>query len=501
MKKFLFLVSAIFVAGMVYAAATVWNTTSIPEKNITDKITHSEFNSLTQTVQGIFHNDKGTAGNYADDLFGFGVNNPTMTADAAGAVKISGQSLTCGSATEGVVRYNTYFNHLELCDGSNWRGLRLWSDCTPESCTKTLGTCTNTGTKSCVEGELGDCSAVTPTETSWTPATSTKCAGTSFFQTSNCGTTRSATGTMCCPVCSSYRPCGDDGCGGSCGPCAGTCSAAGSCVFPVPKDKLVAYYPMNGSVSDVSGNSRTATITATKTTDRLGRSNYAYDFNGTSTNKMQTPITETTLSANSGRDFSVSLWLRPEGWGTCTDANHCSYGKTILSNRYVSGNSAYGFMFGLIGEGGVSSNSPSSYLGMQRGQLSVSVGGGCILDQVISTTALPLNSWAHIVMSFDYNDSNGNITVSFYRNGSKLSTKAFYQTACNTTGSLVTSDQITHSDRIGSPRNLMVGYDTDTSADYYVFDGKLDEVAIYDRALTASEAKEIYDYQVQYSDF
>lgn len=36
------------------------------------------------------------------------------------------------------------------------------------------------------------------TISSWTPATSTKCSGTSFTQTSNCGTTRTATGTKAC---------------------------------------------------------------------------------------------------------------------------------------------------------------------------------------------------------------------------------------------------------------------------------------------------------------
>ncbi len=69
---------------------------------------------------------------------------------------------------------------------------------TTQSCTKTLGTCTNTGTETCSGGVLGACSATTPTITSWTPPTTDYCTGTTFTQTSNCGTTRSATGTKTC---------------------------------------------------------------------------------------------------------------------------------------------------------------------------------------------------------------------------------------------------------------------------------------------------------------
>lgn len=58
-------------------------------------------------------------------------------------------------------------------------------------------------------------------DTTWTPPTSDYCVGVEFTQTSNCGNTRTATGTTCCPDCTcSYTTCNgdtcDDGCGGIC---------------------------------------------------------------------------------------------------------------------------------------------------------------------------------------------------------------------------------------------------------------------------------------------
>lgn len=63
--------------------------------------------------------------------------------------------------------------------------------------------------------------------TAWVPDESTY-AG-SATQTSNCGQTRTHTGT-CAPVCAG-RNCGDDSCGGTCGTCSGSdyCNGSGVC--------------------------------------------------------------------------------------------------------------------------------------------------------------------------------------------------------------------------------------------------------------------------------
>jgi len=74
----------------------------------------------------------------------------------------------------------------------------------------------NCGSTRVVDG-IKSCS-VACIDNSWTPATNTVCSGTSFTQTSNCGTIRSATGTKttgeCC-VASSWTPATDTICSGT----------------------------------------------------------------------------------------------------------------------------------------------------------------------------------------------------------------------------------------------------------------------------------------------
>ncbi|ABW65875.1 hypothetical protein [Desulfosudis oleivorans] len=79
----------------------------------------------------------------------------------------------------------------EVCVDTTWTPARS-TVCSGESFTQTSNcgnTRTKTGTKTCVP---------TCTVSSWTPATSTVCSGVSFTQTSNCDTTRTRVGTKNC---------------------------------------------------------------------------------------------------------------------------------------------------------------------------------------------------------------------------------------------------------------------------------------------------------------
>jgi len=97
----------------------------------------------------------------------------------------------------------------EYCDTPNDNIVRDWFGClTSETDTgDNTGSCCRSA--SCTEKDhykffiRSSCCTVT----SWTPATSTKCSGTSFTQTSNCGTTRSATGTKNCCTSDSGNSC------------------------------------------------------------------------------------------------------------------------------------------------------------------------------------------------------------------------------------------------------------------------------------------------------
>lgn len=77
---------------------------------------------------------------------------------------------------------------------------------------------------------------------------------------------------------------------------------------------LVAYYPFNGNANDASGNGFNGTVFgATLTTNRFGNPNAAYYFNGTSA-YITVPVTSTVFS----NDFTASVWFNAydiaNGW-------------------------------------------------------------------------------------------------------------------------------------------------------------------------------------------
>lgn len=79
---------------------------------------------------------------------------------------------------------------------------------------------------------------------------------------------------------------------------------------------LVAYYPFNGNANDASGfNHHPAFNNATLTTDRFGTSNNAYLFNGID-NYMRVPNAP---DLNFSNKISIAVWIKPQGfyYGNC----------------------------------------------------------------------------------------------------------------------------------------------------------------------------------------
>lgn len=79
----------------------------------------------------------------------------------------------------------------------------------------------------------------------------------------------------------------------------------------VPASGLVAWWNLNGSAIDSSGNSNNLTVSgATPTADRNGTANSAYLFDGTGAY-----LTKSTLSYNfaQGGTFSIAFWMKKTG--------------------------------------------------------------------------------------------------------------------------------------------------------------------------------------------
>ena len=194
---------------------------------------------------------------------------------------------------------------------------------------------------------------------------------------------------------------------------------------------LVAAFGFNeGSgvqTHDASGQGNTGTISsATWTT--AGKYGNALSFNGTSA--WVTVADAASLDLTNG--MTIEAWVNPTsnaGWRTI-----------VLKEKYG------GLAYSLYSANG--SARPAGYV-----YTTSEVG-------LAGTAALPLNTWAHLAVTFD------GTTMRMFVNGVQVSTRAL-------TESIVVSDQPL---RIGG--NALVG-------EYYI--GMIDEVRIYNRALTAAE--------------
>ena len=72
----------------------------------------------------------------------------------------------------------------------------------------------------------------------------------------------------------------------------------------IPTNGLVAYYPFNGNANDESGNNNNGTVYGAKlTTDRFGKPNSAYSFDGGSYIEVQN-----SSSLNPANSISITWW-------------------------------------------------------------------------------------------------------------------------------------------------------------------------------------------------
>lgn len=108
------------------------------------------------------------------------------------------------------------------------------------------------------------------------------------------------------------------------------------CTAQLNLDKgLQAYYPFNGSASDASGNNNNPVFNnATITSDRFGNANSAYHFNGVY-QYMRIPNKPT---LNFKNEITLSVWVRPTGfyYGICHASQLISKG----GGNYNDGNYA-----------------------------------------------------------------------------------------------------------------------------------------------------------------
>ena len=227
----------------------------------------------------------------------------------------------------------------------------------------------------------------------------------------------------------------------------------GCTLFIVNAQNLVAYYPFNGNANDESGNENQETVYgATLTTDRFGNLESAYEFDGIDdfiqvTNSNSLDIT--------GNELSINMWLYNDNPDTSNLWKGISKGGYDIGNGYEL----------------IYTNDPSN----SGGKLALNIGGGGYNVSSFNTYS---NQWIMLTGTFN----NG--VVKIYING--IEQFIGLQGTIN----LVSST----SDLFIGQRNPANNYDGFVK-------GKIDDLKIYNKALTQEEIKNEYRGLVAYYPF
>jgi hypothetical protein len=212
---------------------------------------------------------------------------------------------------------------------------------------------------------------------------------------------------------------------------------------PTPADVstgLIARYPFSGDASDASGNGNNGTLVGgmALTTDRSGAPNSAYQFNGLNS-YISVP--------NSASLSSPTTAMTQAAWISIAGPSQVGGGFDPIIMKSVT--SENGFMYRM--------NCETTYFGAAYNNWNT---------HLSASQAIPLNEWHHVATVF-----NGS-TIKFYFDGLPVGTQPMALTIVSDT------------------RPLTIGGDFPGSPEY--FNGKIDDVALYSRALSDADILQLY---------
>lgn len=213
---------------------------------------------------------------------------------------------------------------------------------------------------------------------------------------------------------------------------------------------LAAYYPLCGNANDQSGNGHNGTVTgATLTADRFGNANSAYSFNGTS-NFIEVPDNNLLDLSN---NFTISLWMKISDYSVTLASDPQS---TVLSKPRQAG-MATGYCI-------------SAYYNLNLNKFSFNYNTGTSGGNQTSNAANPLNTWINVIYTYDGSTSK------LYKNG------------------VLDSSSIISYVLPNFPTSLFFGKEFDNSStSKRYFKGLIDDIGIWNRALTTQEVTQLYN--------
>ena len=211
----------------------------------------------------------------------------------------------------------------------------------------------------------------------------------------------------------------------------------------VPSNGLVGWWGFNGNANDESGNGNNGTVNgATLATDRFGNINSAYDFDGVDDYIESFP--SNTIDYSSG--ITIASWVFVE------NQNSQSNSQFFISRGLDQTNGHYKLYW----------NGNFNYL---SGDVN---GLGSPPCGVPGLNPIPFSAWVHAIFVYDFNE------MKLYLNGALVDVKNYSAPL----------PQINSS--------LYFGRHHYPTPARYDFNGKLDDIGIWNRALTPCEIKALY---------
>jgi prefoldin subunit 5 len=220
---------------------------------------------------------------------------------------------------------------------------------------------------------------------------------------------------------------------------------------PSINNGLVAYYPFSGNAGDSSGNGNHGTVNgAVLTSDRFGNIGKAYSFDET----LNSTITGSCTNYPSGNSpMSISFWYYAQNLGATKTHQILGYGGNNCGQSFLM-------------------NFENIDIGADRlGKYEVQ--GHCLAFRQYTNIPTPANNqWHHIVVTFNGSELN------FFNNGNLV-----YKTTTPITMNTFVNGKIFSFGRGPIPAGTSVYVDPS----YLGFTGKLDDIRIYNRAITQTE--------------
>ncbi|MCX6229932.1 MAG: CHRD domain-containing protein [Bacteroidetes bacterium] len=231
-------------------------------------------------------------------------------------------------------------------------------------------------------------------------------------------------------------------------------------VNPLPKDivksnGLVAYYPFNNNANDESGNGNNGTLSGpVSVADRNSNPNSAYYFNGYNNYILVNDPVPASLQIQN--EITLSAWIYATQY---PGYNHL--GLIVGSQCDACGHSGASiFLDGRTDPDGITS--PAGHIHFQ-------IGDGAGWHHSNSNSQVPLNQWVHIVATRKANEA----------------AKIYYNGVLQPVNGLSWNGNIDYSGAF-----FAMGRQKDISDRY--FKGSMDEVRVYNKALSLSEVYTLY---------